>query len=73
MHLKYNHECFYKTYDMGLEVDDQTKHDENENRIYYMERRPKAKLKLLHIFLPHRVPILLLLYFFMVLLFSPLE
>ena len=24
--------------DMGLEVDDQTKHDENENGIYYMER-----------------------------------
>ena len=42
-----------ETYDMGLEVDDQTKHDENENRIYYMER-PKANLKLLHIFLLHR-------------------
>ena len=38
---------------MGLEVDDQTKHDENENGIYYMER-PTANLKLLHIFLLHR-------------------
>ena len=34
-------EYIYKaaeTYNIGLEVDDQTKHDENENGIYYMER-----------------------------------
>ena len=34
-------------------MDDQTKHDENENGIYYMER-PRAELKLLHIILLHR-------------------
>ena len=56
---------------MGLEVDDQTKHDENENGIYYMER-PTANLNFCTSFCS-TVPILLLLLFFVVLLFSPLE
>ena len=34
----YNLEAEDEEQDMGLEVDDQTKHDENENGIYYMER-----------------------------------
>jgi hypothetical protein len=66
-------EYFYKaaeTYDIGLEVDDQTKHDENENGIYYMER-PQARLKLLHIFLLRCTYSSLLVFF--VTVFSPLE